>query len=185
VICIPIGGIGLILIDDGRRRLGWLLFISTLFLNFAAWCLPRDWWRCLHDTQQNSCYEKSHIQMGLLISPHGKFALSANHRVGTNLAKTSEKGYKLISIEGDRRASNPQPRDYKSPALPLELRSPQLKGRTDSRRDSPSSSLKRNIRVTYLPRVRNLVTCLVGNNLAVFPKTRKNLVDRSHRLCVA
>jgi len=60
-----------------------------------------------------------------------------------------------------------------------------LKGRTDSRRDPPSSSSKRNILLFYLPCVRNLVASLVGGDLAAFFEPRKNLVDRSHWLCVS
>ena len=68
LICIPLGGAGLVLIDGRRRRTGWCVFIFSLLLNFAACtsgiigCLPWDWHRCLHDGQDHSQNQDFHIQ---------------------------------------------------------------------------------------------------------------------------
>ncbi len=67
-----LGGLGLILIDGGRRKIGWFIFGFSLVLNITACtsgaigCLPWSWRRCLWDRQEHSQNQAFDIQAALL-----------------------------------------------------------------------------------------------------------------------
>lgn len=66
LVCIPLGGWGLIRIDRGNRWSGYLLLLFAIVLDAMACgsgaigCLPWEWRECLHNSQTGNQYQRFH-----------------------------------------------------------------------------------------------------------------------------